>query len=361
MHAPSRRVSLIVVLLVIGLATLVPLGGAPPRFFSGFDWSDLLVNLCLYLPLGFALAQQNSSPLGIAATALGLSGAIELLQGTVIVGRRGSPVDVAANFLGAMAGVACYAAFLNPERRRTRSMIAGATGLALLPVIGWLASGPLLAPRAPETRRWWGQWAHHFVGTERFRGTIEAVTLLGHAVPDDRLDSTAALLALARNSPLSLRVTLVSGGPSDGVTHLAGVADGEGHGIIGLEQEAEDLWLGWRSRGAALGFRGPSVRFPGMLRGPAGERLTITATVSAWAARVGVSRKVGRSESRKVGKSEGDEVVAVRWLTPLTGWRNLIPARDLSPLAQRAFDVVWTLGLVAYLLIAGRALRTKTA
>jgi VanZ family protein len=359
MNALSRRGPLVAVLLLIGLATLVPLGGAPPRFFRGFDWSDLLVNICLYLPLGLLLGREKLSPLAVAAIAVGLAGAIELLQGTVIPGRRGSPVDVAANFLGAMAGLACYGALLRAGQLRTRSMIAGATVLALLPVAGWVASGPLLAPRPPETRRWWGQWAHHFAGTEPFPGTIVAVRLMGHEVPDDQLDSTATLLALARRGPLRLEVTLLSGGTTDGHTHIAGVSDGEGHVIIALEQQGDDLLLAWRSRGEALGFRGPSVGFPGMLRGAAGEQLTIEATVSGSAARVRVGREDGKTEGRKDGKTEGDEMVEVRWLTPFTGWRNLIPTRDLSPSAQRLFDVVWTLGLVAYLLIAVRALTVR--
>jgi VanZ family protein len=355
MNTLSRRGPFVAVLLLIGLATLVPLGEAPPRFFWGFEWSDVLVNLVLYLPLGVVLGRDKLSPLAVAGIALGLSGAIELLQGLAIPGRRGGQVDVATNFLGAMAGLACYRVLLRPDRIRTRSMIAGAAALALLPVLGWLLSGPLLAPLPPETRRWWGQWAHQFTETEPFRGSILAVTLMGHEVLDDQIDSTASLLALARREPLRLEVTLVSGGTTDGVTHLAGVSDGEGRGIIALEQQGDDLLLGWRSRGAALGLRGPSMGFPGILRGPAGERVTISAEVGRWAARIEVT---GRGAEGQRGRGA---LRVLRWLTPLTGWRNLIPARDLSPLAQRLFDVVWTLGLVAYLLVAGRLLRAKTA
>src|SRR5258706_9166439 len=99
-----QRAGLAAVLLLIGAATLIPLGHVPPRFFWGFDWSDLLINVVLYLPLGVVLALEEVSPLGIALIAIGFSGAIELAQGLVIAGRRGSPVDVATNFLGAMAG-----------------------------------------------------------------------------------------------------------------------------------------------------------------------------------------------------------------------------------------------------------------
>jgi glycopeptide antibiotics resistance protein len=135
----------------------------PPRFFWGFDWSDLLVNLCLYLPLGLLLARAELAPFGIAMIALLCSGSIELLQATMIPGRR-SAVDLAVNFLGAMAGVACYLAALRVQASRTREAFAMAAAALGLPMVIWAVSGLLLAPRPPDTLVWWGQWAHLFAG-----------------------------------------------------------------------------------------------------------------------------------------------------------------------------------------------------
>src|SRR5262245_22647058 len=105
MSEPPRRVALATAILLILLPTPMPVGSPARRFFSGFDWSGLLVNVLLFLPLGYLLAGERFSPLAIAVIAIGFSGCVELLQGTVIPGRRGSPVDIASNFLGAMGGL----------------------------------------------------------------------------------------------------------------------------------------------------------------------------------------------------------------------------------------------------------------
>jgi len=340
----SRRVELALVCLLICGATLLPLGTAPPRFFWGFDWSDLLVNVCLYLPLGVILASQEVSPLAIAGIALGLSGVIELAQGLVIAGRRGSPVDVATNFLGAMAGFAGYRLFLRLQVSRGRSMIAGAAALAALPVICWALSGPLLAPEPPVTPQWWGQWAHLFSQTVPFKGTIHSLTLLGRPIPDGPSERTAELIATAQREPLSLEVSLTSGGRTEGLTHLAGVSDGEGHVVISLEQLGNDLLLSWRSRGASLGLRSPKFVFRDLLRAPEGSSLVIRAEVSETKANV-------------LLRTGSDSIGATRRLTPVAGWRNLIPARELSGTAQTWLDRAWALVLVAYLVLAIRVLR----
>ena len=344
MSSRSQRAPLGIVLLVIALATLLPLGHAPPRFFWGFDWSDLLVNICLYLPLGVVLASQEVAPLGIAAIALGLSGAIELAQGLVIAGRRGSPVDVATNFLGAMAGLAGYRWFLRVQVSRGRSMIAGAVALAALPVICWALSGPLLAPEPPVTPEWWGQWSHLFSQTVPFRGTIHSLTLQGRPVPDGPIDQTAELIATARREPLSLEVSLTSGGRTDGLTHLAGVSDGAGHVVISLEQLGNDLLLSWRSRGAGIGLRSPKFVFHDLLGSPEGSTLVARATVSG-------------SRASVVVRAGSDSLGATQRLTPVAGWRNLIPARELSGPAQTWLDRAWALVLLMYVVLAARVLR----
>jgi hypothetical protein len=344
MGFPRQRAEVAAVCLIICGATLLPLGHVPPRFFWGFDWSDLLVNLCLYLPLGVVLASQEVSPLAIAALALGLSGAIELAQGLVISGRRGSPVDVATNFLGAMAGLAGYRGFLRLQVSRGRSMIAGAAALAALPVICWALTGPLLAPEPPVTPEWWGQWAHRFSETVPFKGTIQAMTLMGRVIPDGPSDKTAELIAAAKREPLSLEVSFTSGGSADGLTHLAGVSDGEGHVVISLEQLGSDLLLSWRSRGAGIGLRSPKFVFRDLLRGPAGTPLVVHAEVSETRANV-------------VVHAGPDSVAGTQRLTPIAGWRNLIPARALSGKAQTWLDRAWALVLLAYLVLAIRVLR----
>jgi VanZ family protein len=341
----ALRWLLILVLLIIALATLMPVGGNPPRSFPRFEPADILINLCLYLPLGLLLAARATSVPGIAILSVVLSATIELLQTGVIPGRRGSLVDVAANLAGAMLGLGLYRAAGRIRRSRSKLTRAAAAGIVGLPGVLWIISGSLLAPSPPSSPEWWGQWAHRFPETEPFRGTILAVSFLGHPVPDSRLDSTATLRAEAgRVAELTLEVSLLAGGSAEGPTHLAGIADGKGASVIRLDQLGEDLSLSWRSRGASLGLRAPRLVFPGVLSQSRGERVTIHASVTRSRGTASIRSETGlREEAQR--------------LSALTGWRSLIPTRGLSHDAQRAFDVVWTAILLGYLLLAARMLQ----
>lgn len=331
-------------LLLIALATLVPLGRSSPRLLLRIELPDVLVNLALYFPLGLLLARRGWSVARAAVFGAIISGAIELLQGTVIMGRRGSPIDVVAN----VAGVALGAALLSLANHvaATRRPAARALLLILLclPVLVWLGSGWLLAPAPPATPRWYSLWAHQFLDTEPFRGKLLAVRLQGQDVPDGVLEGVDALRADARAEGLRLDVTLSSDGPTAGPTQLASIGDLQDGTVIGMEQLGSDLMLYWMSRGSAVGLRPPRVTFANAVEAARGERLTIQASVTHSQVRITVSGPSGaRSDARS--------------LTPLTGWRNLIPSRELSARAQRSFDLVWTLVLVGYLLGVVRLLR----
>jgi hypothetical protein len=141
-------------------------------------------------------------------------------------------------------------------------------------------------------------------------------------------------------------VELLSGGPTSGLTHLASVASGTGSFVIGLEQLDRDLLVSWRSAGAALGFRAPRFSIPKALDVPAGAPVAIEAKVQGPQLMVRVRLPDGELTRRIL-------------LTPLSGWRSLIPTRGLSPGAQRGFDVVWTIGLLGYVLLAIRGLRKQ--
>lgn len=296
------------------MATLVPIGSAPPRFDSRLDLADAIVNLALFFPLGLILERSGWRRSRVLLLALTLSVAIELLQGFLIPGRRGSALDVAFNLGGALTGFFW---------RRTPS------GMLALPLLPWIASGALLRPTPPKTPTWWGQWAHAFEGTTPFEGRVLSLALLGHPVPDGPIDSTARLAGAAESDGLSLQVELLAGKPTGGLTHLAGVSDGEGHVILALEQSGSGLILTWWSRGASLGLRPPRAFFPGLLAVDAGERVRLAAEIRAGSAFV---------------TAVTPELHATRALrfTPMSGWRNLVAFPSSRPEWQRLFTVLWT-------------------
>ena len=323
----------------------MPLGSGPPRSSPWFEWPDVLVNICLYLPLGLILARDGVRITRLAALCALVSGTIELLQATVIPGRRGSPADVVTNLAGALAGFGLYSAARHLRRSRVRGRLVAAGAVAALPVCCWAVSGVLLGPSPPATESWWGQWAHRLTGMEQFRGSIVSVSFLGRPMPDNRLDSTGMLRDEARAGALSLDITFLSGGITRGPTELAGVADGNGNFVISLEQLGDDLLISWWSRGAALGLHPPRVAISGAVRAAPGERLRLRASVTGSWVRTSVER------------ADSIHANALR-LTPLIGWMNLISAHEILAGAQPLFNLLWMLGCVGYLILAVRVLRT---
>ena len=338
-----NRVPLALVLLLIGLATLVPMGAATPRFNSRIEIPDVVVNLALYFPLGFLLAGQRWSSRRVALFAALLSAAIELLQGTLIAGRRGSLVDVVVNTGGAALGAYGFG-----EAGRVLARLHRGTLAALLsvPVLGWLGSGVLLSPFPRAMPRYYSLWAHQFAGTEPFHGTLLSVRFQGREVPDGYLAGAPELRADARRTGLRLELRLRSDGPTPGVTHLASIGDLQDGSIIGVDQVESDLMLYWESRGSRLGLRPPRLTLPGAARARRGEQLSIEGRVTGTFARLSVTDSGG---TRSWGQS----------LTPLTGWRSFIPSRELSARDQRLFDLIWTLALLGYLVFCVRLLRPR--
>ncbi len=333
----TQRWHLPAALVLIALATLVPIGSAPPRWDNQLDFADAIVNIALFLPLGLLLERDGWRGSNIVLLALAVSIAVEVLQGSLIPGRRGSALDVAFNIAGSVAGLLW---------RRTPSAVLA------LPLLPWLASGALLRPSVPKTPTWWGQWAHRFAGTTAFEGRILSLRLLDQAVPDGPIDSTARLAARAERSGLSLDVELLAGRRTDGLAHLAGVSDGEGRVIIALEQSGNDLILTWRSRGASLGLRPPRAVFPSFLPVEAGERVRLRAEVRTRSASVTVEATGlwGRRALR---------------FTPMSGWRSFVPIPSPHPRWLRLLTALWTaLGAgyaVSVLLVVIRRRKTQVS
>ena len=261
------------------------------------------------------------------AISLVAAASIELLQGFVIPGRRGSPSDLALNVLGAFCGF-----------HASRALWIAAA----VPLLAWLLSGPMLAPCPPETPLWWGQLSHHFGGTEPFTGRILTARFQGRAIPDDAIPETPGVIDRARREGFVLEVDLVAGAPVATRAHLAGVSDGRGNTIIAVEQSGEDLLVQWHSRAACIGFRPARALLPGVFAGTVpGDTMTVRAAVDAKAARL-------LARTRR-----GEETGTLRLLPP-AGWRSLHAGPRARPRSDLAFTVLWnaaaaTLGLFLFL------------
>jgi len=230
-HARLQRALLGVWAVAVGVVTLMPTGG-PARTLSAclvcgeFGTSELLLNVLLFVPLGWLLASEwrartaddaaaavaavaavsaageaeavaaavpRSALLRAIAIGATLSLSIELLQWLAIPGRVTSLGDWIANTLGAALGawllVQRHSASTPhmPLLRRTASLL----GIAAMLAYGWWSSTPWL----PDGR-WFLQrtpvrtWSDAHSGAVTFAG-IDATNL-----PSDRIGDPALVRAV---------------------------------------------------------------------------------------------------------------------------------------------------------------------
>ncbi len=166
--SPQAWIATAVALALILAATLSPqpeAAGGPAvlslvaRLFWVSGWKDVLQNVLLYVPLGFAPGRAVGV---VAGWAFAVSGATEALQLAAIPGRDASAMDVVTNVVGACGGAAFGA---TAAGRRVREAIAAAWLRARRPdgaqaasqSLGWglgvgamaLLTGWLLTPAPP--------------------------------------------------------------------------------------------------------------------------------------------------------------------------------------------------------------------
>lgn len=150
---PRQAQTLVVgsIVFVILAVTLLPSGSEPRRPFSfcltcDFRWlTDTVLNVALFVPLGFAAGWRAKSPWKVAIAGALFSTAIELLQ-MAVPGRDPALRDILSNAAGAALGVALAyrpRAWLLPNDRPA-AWLAGITAVVILAVC--VSTAMLLAP-----------------------------------------------------------------------------------------------------------------------------------------------------------------------------------------------------------------------
>jgi VanZ family protein len=160
-RSPTRReIAVAAILLVILVITLTPAGSGPPLRFSfelgdGRHWlADAILNLCLFVPLGLALAWNSRSPARAVLCGLLLSTTVELAQ-MWIPGRDPSLTDIISNTAGTTVGALIGlrpSAWLAPDARSSAALtalgVAAATLVMTLTTLLLAPAGPLSISRA---------------------------------------------------------------------------------------------------------------------------------------------------------------------------------------------------------------------
>jgi len=346
-------------LALIARLTLKPLGGPLP---SGFNWcvfcgsfgsADFLLNIALFVPLGWGLRMAGFRRWPIYLFGFLLAGTIETLQNYVISGRESGLNDIIANPLGGIIGVWLadhMRDILAPDAAKSRRLALAAAGawLALAVVMPWL-----MRPSLPRTQ-YWEQVAADLPRFGKYTGQILAATYNGEPFRTGRLSDSAS--AAMRDAFLKGRArvdiaTIPRPNVGGRVAPIVGVFDGERQEIFIVACAGQDLIFGVRTRLDDLRFHSPAHRVHGMMpcdsTAPSGDTIRIAARVD----RVGLLLAAERAG--RVASARPD---AGAW----QGWRVLISDNygkqaRYGPYLTALWVVLWMLPL-GYWLARGASL-----
>ena len=272
---------LIVTLWVITIvaATLGPAdaSGGVPRILCVFCGSggaaDLVLNVALFLPLGYALARAGLPAWSALLVSLLFSTGIEVAQ-LALPFRSPTLRDVLANaaggWLGAV-GALNIRSWLRPSTATNiRFVFATALPLAII-----AAGGALLRSARVNVETLDSQWEPEFARPgNRWNGELRSVRIGDVSIPNGRVLIDSALRQhLDAGSPLLLDIRAAAS--TDGYMPILNLAIAIDERWLVIAQRDEDLVLHTRRRSAALRLRGPSVTFPRLLAVAPGDSLAI--------------------------------------------------------------------------------------
>lgn len=288
----------------------------------GDKWAvDVVLNLLLFLPLGFGLRRAGLGLIAAAGTAATLSVLLELAQLGVVPGRDPSLRDVLANGAGALAGAwlgGMITRLVHPEPRAAwrYTLVWGAGATLLL-----LAAAYLLRPSLPDSL-WYGQHRAELGGYDRFEGELLGAAMSGKRLPSGPLMNRARPGGAEGELELAARITIPPG-PTGRLAPILSVFDGDRRRVAILGQVGSDLAFAARIRGEDLGFEGLMVRRHQVFAQPAGDTIEV------------IGRRVGGVIEIAVRSGTGGpQEVAERYPTgPADAWRLIGPREmALSPL-----------------------------
>jgi hypothetical protein len=218
-------------------------------FCGTFGFADFLLNIALFIPLGWGLRVAGVRRWPIYLFGFLLAATIETLQDYVIAGRESGLNDLIANPLGAIVGVWLadhMRALVAPAAATSRRLALGiaAAWCLLAAIMPWLIEPSL--PRA----KYWEQVAARLPRLGKYHGQILSATYDGQPFRGGRLSDSAS--AAMRDSILHGRarvdVTTIPAPSSGGlVTPIVGVFDGEREEIFMVTCAGTDLEFGVRS------------------------------------------------------------------------------------------------------------------
>ena len=339
-QATAGRIITIVALCFIASFTLTPapeqaeaVARTSPWCFLGCDdlgLLDIILNVLLFVPLGIGLGLLRGwrTAIGIG---LVTSLIIELTQLHLIAGRDASLRDVVTNTLGAALGaglVLSWRPVILP-RAETAARLAVGGGVAWLAML--TLTGVAYQPDLPRST-WFGQWAPELGQFDTFPGTVQDVHLDDMFLPGGRLVASGSVRARLLTHRYTIRVSLVSGPPTDGEAPIFSIFDDEQREILVLAQDGDRVHFRTRTLGGSLELRTPSVRLDGFPTQP-GVPLEIVVSRSG-------------PETKLTLESQGQPRDWTHNRTVGDGWALLIPWNYAFGPEASLWTALWLGGLL---------------
>ncbi len=227
---------------------------------------DAILNVILFIPLGFALRLWLPAGRAWLLTLLATC-AIEFTQYSMLLGRDASLRDILTNALGGAIGVALvshWRPLLLPDRRESRRLVAVGGGLWLIVVA---ATAWLIRPSLPSST-YWGQWAPELGQFDTWRGTLLDARVQGARMATGRMTNSEPVRAELLSDSVLVEATIITGPAPENVAPIASMFDSEQREIFVLGQLGHALVFRIRTGIRAIEMGGQMVMLDDVFGAP---------------------------------------------------------------------------------------------
>ena len=264
------RRSAVAAFALLGLVLFLTLFPEPPSegseasgcFWCGhFALADAILNLLLFLPIGFLLGlRHKGSHVRTWAGLTALAVLIEVAQ-LFIPGRFATLSDILMNSAGAAIGIGLAHQWrrgpvLRGPTTDVLSIVAGTVAACLT-----LGSTLLLSPSLPESG-WYGQWTPDLGHYEQYDGEVLDARIGDMTLPSQRLDDPSSVRTRLRTGE-PIVVSFVAGQEPVGLAPVFSIYDGMEREILVLGARESDLVFRLRRRASDWRLRSPEALYPG--------------------------------------------------------------------------------------------------
>jgi len=268
-------------LAAILVATLTPYQGEVPAtrvclLCAPSDLADVIANLILFLPLGFAMTWLGWRPRPAIVGAALLSAAIELSQLLFIAGRDASVSDVTMNTLGTAAGVWLFRGAVAALRAGPPRSLRFTAALATVACVAIVTGDWLMTPAFPHTA-YWGQWTPDLDGDLAwYQGRVMQAQIGRLEVRSAMIEHSGAVGWLLQRG-IPVRVRGIAGPNPSRLAPFFSIYDIHQQEILLLGPQGDDLVLRYRMEAGEWHMDQPDFHLPHAFRDiRAGDTLDLT-------------------------------------------------------------------------------------